>query len=125
MITPEPFTWLTFGSVPYYYQPRKPLYSEVKGIDGAGTDFMKAVFDLKPGEVGVATNQPKLVDYVVRLAEYTPSDSVLWDMFTADQYGQYALAGQVRHRRRGPPMARGPQERGRIPLGAPSPPKAA
>ena len=94
VITPEPFTWLTFGSMPYWYQRVPPRYSEVKGIGGAGTDFMKAVFSLKAGEVGLAVNQPKSVVYIVRVGEYTPSDTFHWDVFTTDDYGHYALAAR-------------------------------
>jgi hypothetical protein len=92
VITPEPFTWLTFGSLPYWSQQGPPRYSEVKGINGAGGDFMQAVFALKAGEVGPAMNQPKSVVYVVRVGEYTPSDTFLWDMFVSEDYGHYALA---------------------------------
>ena len=42
----------------------------------------------------MAANQPKSLQYVVRVGEFSPSETVLWDMFTADQMGQYMLAAQ-------------------------------
>jgi hypothetical protein len=94
VLSPAPFTWLTFGNVPIWFRMRPPQYSEVTGIPGAGTDFMRAVFALKAGEIALATDQPKSTVYAVRLVEYSPSDSVLWDMFVADDYRGYAMAAR-------------------------------
>ncbi len=94
VLSPAPFTWLTFGNVPVWFRMRPPQYSEVTGIPGAGTDFMRAVFALKAGEVGLATDQPKSTVYVIRLAEYIPSESLLWDTFVADDYRGYAMAAR-------------------------------
>lgn len=92
VLSPSPFTWLTFGNVPVWFRMRPPQYSEVTGISGAGTDFMRSVFALKAGEVGLATDQPKSTVYLVHLADYSPSESVLWDMFVADDYRGYIMA---------------------------------
>jgi hypothetical protein len=94
VLAPAPFTWLTFGNVPVWFHMRPPQFSEVTGIPGAGKDFMRAVFALKAGEIGLATDQPQATIYVVRLVEYTPIDSVLWDMFVADDYRGYAMAAR-------------------------------
>jgi hypothetical protein len=94
VLAPAPFTWLTFGNVPVWFQMRPPQYSEVTGISGAGKDFMRAVFALKAGEIGLTTDQPQSTVYVVRLVDYTPIDSVLWDMFVADDYRGYAMAAR-------------------------------
>lgn len=94
VVSPPPFTWLTFGNVPMWFRMRPPTYSEVEGISSAGTEFMQPVFKLKAGEIGLATDQPKATVYVVRLVEYTPSDSVLWDLFLADDYRGYAMAAR-------------------------------
>ena len=59
-------------------------------VELAGNDFMRTVYGLKVGEIGVAMNQPKTIAYVVQLVETTPSDSVLWQMFKADDYSKYA-----------------------------------
>jgi len=94
VLAPSPFTWLTFGNVPAWFRMRPPQLSEVNGIPGVGTDFMRAVFALKPGEIGLATDRPKSTVYVVRLVEYAPSDSVLWDTFVADDYRGYAMVAR-------------------------------
>jgi hypothetical protein len=83
---------MTFGNVPVWFRMRPPHYSQVAGIPQAGTEFMRAVFGLKAGEIGVAGDQSKATIYVVRLAEYLPGDSVLWDMFVADDFRSYAAA---------------------------------
>lgn len=92
VLTPPPFTWLTYGNLPWYYRMSAPGLNEVAGIPGAKTDFMRTVFGLKPGETGVAADQSKSTVYVVRLVEYTPGDSVLWDMFVTDDYRSYMMA---------------------------------
>jgi len=92
LVSPPPFTWLTFGNVPVWFRMRPPQLSEVSGIPNPGAEFMRAVFGLKAGEIGVATDQPKTTVYVVRLAEYTPGDSVLWDLFVTDDFRSYAMA---------------------------------
>ncbi|MCX7428634.1 MAG: hypothetical protein NTW96_23790 [Planctomycetia bacterium] len=85
-----PFSWLTGGTVPTTMH-RDPLrISRVDHVELAGNDFMRTVYGLKVGEIGVAMNQPKTVAYVVQLKETTPSDSVLWQMFKADDYSKYA-----------------------------------
>ncbi len=94
VLTPPPFTWLTFGNLPVWFRVRPPQYSEVVGIPGAGEDFMRAIFALKPNEIGLAPDRAKATIYVVRLVEYSPSDSVLWDMFVADDYRGYAMVAR-------------------------------
>lgn len=73
-----PFTWLTSGSA-----GGGALHlSEVKGVDMAGEEFMKTLFGLPAGGVGVAMNQPQKKVYVIRVLEYTPSDVVLREQFS-------------------------------------------
>ena len=82
VVSPEPFTWMTFGAFPsawVYGQP--PMLSNVKGVEAGGVEFMRDVFRLRPGETGLAWNQPKTAVYVVRLVQYTPPDSDLWTRF--------------------------------------------
>lgn len=43
-----------------------PRISPVVGVESPGDDFMKAVFALKEGEVGVAVNEPQSIVYAVR-----------------------------------------------------------
>ena len=82
VLTPEPFSWMTFGAFPsawVYGQP--PRLSDVKGVEAGGVEFMRGVFRLRPGETGLAWNQPKTVVYVVRLVQYTPPENDLWTRF--------------------------------------------
>ena len=57
VILPTPFTWMTMRSV----APSTPEYAQISpvaGVELPGQDFMRAVFRLKPGEVGAAMNAP-------------------------------------------------------------------
>lgn len=94
VLSPPPFTWLTFGNLPVWFRVRPPQLSEVAGMAGVGTEFMRSVFALKAGEIGVAVDRSKSTAYVVRLVEYSPRESVLWDMFVADDYRGYAMVAR-------------------------------
>jgi hypothetical protein len=59
-----------------------------------GEDFMRAVFNLEQGGVGVAMNQPKTIAYVVRVVEFNPKDSVLEGPFFKADYSTYYLAAR-------------------------------
>ncbi len=65
-----PFSWLTTGNVPQDPFNSQPRLSTVDGVEYPGETFMKAVFALSPGEIGVAANQPRDTYYVVRLVDY-------------------------------------------------------
>ncbi len=86
-----PFSWMT---VDRYAEMvgRTPLpeISKVEGVPMAGNDFMKTVFEMKPGDVGAAMNLPKNTAYVIRVREVNPSDNVLWVSFELDKYGKYS-----------------------------------
>jgi len=85
-----PFSWMTRGAVPAMSSPRpRPRLSEVKGVELAGVDFMRAVFDMQPGDVGVAINHPQTVAYVVRMVEDNPTENSLWAQFEVDPYDSY------------------------------------
>ncbi len=90
-IVPEPFAWMSLGGMPWMPMPR---LSEVRGVEKAGMDFMRSVFQLTPGEVGLAWNQPQTIVYVVRLVELTPSDKELWDRFTQARPETYMSVAQ-------------------------------
>jgi hypothetical protein len=60
------FSWLTFDRL-----------NQVAGIEQAGADFMRAVFQLKPNEVTVAMNHPKTIVYVVRVTAENKSPQTL------------------------------------------------
>ncbi len=90
VIEPPPFSWLTRGSVPAMASPyARPRLSMVDGIDYAGNGFMQAVFNLEPGKVGVAMNNPQTIAYVVRISDVTPTENALWAQFEVDSYGTY------------------------------------
>lgn len=57
--------------------------SQPAGIVLPGDEFMAKVFSLRPGEVGVAFNQPKTVCYCVRLIDVEPPEEKLKERFTA------------------------------------------
>ena len=88
VIKSNPFTWMTRGAMPGSTSGGSTLSSvsgkageEAVTVSGAGEDFMRAVFDLKPGHVGVAVNQPESFVYVVRVETEEPSDEIRRDEF--------------------------------------------
>ncbi len=90
---PVPFSWLTLGNVPLQ-QGAEPRLSEVDGVDQAGPDFMRMVFGLSAGGVGVAFNQPKDIVYVVRAIEFEPSEEQLRDEFARENPMRYLSAAR-------------------------------
>lgn len=94
-LTP-PFSWMTNPMVPTGMTRAQPRMSDVTGVEMAGPDFMRTVFDLDKGKIGVAMNAPQSIVYVVRVVEFNKSDTTLWEEFTADlttgRYGTYAAA---------------------------------
>jgi hypothetical protein len=90
---PAPFSWLTLGNVPLQ-QGAEPRLSEVDGVDQAGPDFMRAVFGLPAGGVGVAFNQPQDIVYVVRAIEFEPSEEQLRDEFARENPMRYLSAAR-------------------------------
>jgi hypothetical protein len=74
------FSWMTRGALPAS-MGGAPALSSVDHVDYAGQEFMRAVFQLKPGGVGSAVNQPRTVAYVVRIASEFPSEEILREQF--------------------------------------------
>ncbi len=90
VLSPEPFSWMTFGAFPSAWMyGQDPRLSKVKGVEAAGEEFMRGVFRLRPGETGLAWNQPKTVVYVVRLVQYTPPENELWTKFLQTRVEAY------------------------------------
>jgi len=58
------FSWMFGGALPMGMGA--PRISPVVGVESPGEDFMKAVFALQEGEVGVAVNEPQSIVYAVR-----------------------------------------------------------
>jgi hypothetical protein len=57
--------------------------SQPTGIVIPGDEFMAKVFSLRPGEVGVAFNEPKTVCYCIRLIDVEPPEETLKERFVA------------------------------------------
>ena len=99
VIEAGPFTWLTYGDLPpmYWLQSQQPpRISEVEGVGSAGPDFMRTVFRLEAGGIGVAMNHPQTSAYVVRAVEFNPLPDVLWTLFLEDPLSRYMAAAQDR-----------------------------
>ena len=102
--TEKPFSWMTRGALPALAYQVAPWISNLDGVDGTpGHDFMRTVFGLKQGEIGVAMNHSESAAYVIRLIAFNKSDDVLWGEFTADltsgRYrSEYAAAGTAEQR---------------------------
>ncbi|MDO4575033.1 MAG: hypothetical protein Q4D98_07450 [Planctomycetia bacterium] len=96
-----PFHWLTYGSIlENQHSVQEPQISEVKNVDtdtrkNAGENFMKAVFSLKEGEVGVAEDLSRSTYYVVQLKEFLPKDDVLQNMFAESPLDYYRTAANA------------------------------
>jgi len=63
ILTPPSFSWYTVGAAQF----ARPTLSEVPGVQYAGQDFFRAVFDLEVGQAGVALDQPHSTVYAVKL----------------------------------------------------------
>lgn len=90
----DPFSWLTTPLPLIFWYQEPPRISQVKGVDRPGEEFMRTVFRLKPGEIGVAMNHPQRVVYVIRLVESQPSEDILWQQFITDQVRLYLVAAR-------------------------------
>lgn len=92
-VTPsEPFSWLDYGTIPAWMAQGPPSLGDVQGVETPGNDFMRAVFDLKKGEIGTAVNQPQTVVYVFQVTDSNPLPGVLWDTFVNETYWNYFRA---------------------------------
>jgi hypothetical protein len=90
----SPFSWLTTdNAMSLLSEPRFEL-SKVEGIDVPGKAFMRKVFDLQPGDIGVAFNQPQTMAYVIRPIEFTPSTPILMKDFETHSLSQDAAVAQ-------------------------------
>jgi hypothetical protein len=92
------FSWLTSGNVPFDPSGSEPRISQVEGVEYPSEDFMKAVFALSPGEIGVAMNAPRNAAYVVRLVEYDRSTEELRNDFATEPPMRYMAAADQQRR---------------------------
>jgi hypothetical protein len=72
VLEPAEFTWLTRGAMPM--GTGAPMLNSVEGVEFPNHEFMRAVFALKPGEIGIAANAPQTVVYIVRIAAESPDE---------------------------------------------------
>lgn len=100
----EPFSWVTFGAFPAWFTQAMPEMGKIvateKGEKGdqqvelvsmPGNDFMRTVFGLEKGQIGVAMNQPKTMVYVVRMVDLTPA---VLQAFETEDYRRYARVAE-------------------------------
>ena len=91
-----PFAWLTRPNVPFGMQQSQGIQmTPVPGVETPGEDFMRAIFSLEAGGVGVAFNFPKSVVYVIQATDFEPRESVLEQEFMVrmQNYNRYRGAG--------------------------------
>jgi hypothetical protein len=100
VVTPPPFTWMSFKNAQFEFDPsRQAATSLAPGIEMPGEEFMKTVFRLDPGQVGVAFNAPRTVVYVIRPSNFIPPYDDRWQQFKVekatefDRNGKYYSAG--------------------------------
>ncbi len=91
--TTRPFTW-KFGGFMFGQQEIPIRTSQVEGVEDAGDEFMRTVYGLNVGEVGVAMNETKKAAYLIRLVNTTPDLNVLHTMFLSTPYANYGRAGE-------------------------------
>lgn len=94
----SPFSWLTTGNVPQDPFGSQPRLSEVDGVEHPGEAFMKAVFGLSPGEIGVASNNPQDTYYVVRLVDYDRPTDELRNEFAIEPPNRYMAVADADRR---------------------------
>ena len=80
VVEPFPFAMYTTDGLPLMWGGQ-PDFSRPAGIPMAGKEFMDAVFNLHPGEAGVAPNQPHAYVYVIRVVADEPSLDIRREMF--------------------------------------------
>jgi len=74
----DPFSQFTGGDVSLVTQRVQPFrLSQPEGIIAPGPDFLRRVFELKPGQVGAVQNHDRSIAYVVRLVEHLDSPEEL------------------------------------------------
>ncbi|MBR5160677.1 MAG: hypothetical protein IKW80_03550 [Thermoguttaceae bacterium] len=88
---PPQFTWMTFGPVINPNMQRRVYLSPIEGVQDAGFDFMKTLFQMKDGEISSIVNSSESVYYVVRMIELTPTEQLYARFLVTPDY-EYAQA---------------------------------
>ncbi len=92
VVRTDPFSELTGGDVSMVggqVQQQPYRFSQPSEIVAAGPDFMRGVFHLKDGQVGVLLNNDHSIAYVVRVVEHQPGLAELRNNYLADAYSWY------------------------------------
>jgi hypothetical protein len=90
IVQPIPFSMFTSNGVPLVFGGQ-PEFSQPNGIPMAGKEFMETVFALKPGEAGVAADQPHNIVYAIHVLTEEPTLEIRREMFlNALQRGQFS-----------------------------------
>ena len=76
------------------YEPGTPEETPIPDVPYAGESFRKAYFDLQPGSVAVATNQPRTVYYVMVPERREPATFAALYAPNGDEYRHKMSAGQ-------------------------------
>ena len=97
MLGAGPFSWLVDTGLGGAFAYAVPRIGEVLGADGKpiphmGNPFMERVFAILPGGTDWAENDPQTVVYVVRVIEYKPLDTTLWEEFLVTSPAAYQIA---------------------------------
>jgi hypothetical protein len=89
VVQTDRFSWMTFGSAGGFTFAMTPVLSQVKGVEAPGHEFMRTVFGMDVGQVGVAMNQPQTAAYIIRLTGLEPSREVQRAEFISERLPFY------------------------------------
>jgi hypothetical protein len=89
VIRTDPFSELTGGEASFaggQMQQQPYRFSQPSEIVAPGPDFLRGVFNLKDGQVGVVQNNDHSIAYVVRVVEHQPNLAGLRTAYMADAF---------------------------------------
>ena len=106
-MTPSGYTGASFGEVcESGVLPGQSLRDNVI-LKNLGNDFMQTVYNLEPGQVTVAHNEPQDTFYVVRMVEVVPTEEAAFDAFALDSPNSRYLYRQAAMQDRGQKLQQG------------------
>jgi hypothetical protein len=92
VVRTDPFAELTGGDVSMVggqLQQQPYHFSQPSELVAAGPEFVRGVFNLKDGQVGVLLNNDHSIAYIVRVVEHQPGLAELRTNYLADAYTWY------------------------------------
>ena len=97
VLTPPPFSWLTGGDLFSRSQDERLRLGEILApggmpIPAIENPFMEKLFAIPPGGADGIWNHPETVVYLVRVVEYLPLETTLWEDFQVWPWGLYSQA---------------------------------